>query len=56
MSLGGVILLVAGGVAYTVGSILYGLGKTKKWMHSIFHVFIVAGSILHFFAIILYAL
>ena len=56
MSLGGVIFLVAGGVAYTVGSILYGLGKTKKWMHSIFHIFILAGSILHFFAIILYAL
>lgn len=56
MSLGGVIFLVAGGVAYTIGSILYGLGKKKKWMHSVFHLFIVAGSVLHFFAIILYAL
>ena len=56
MGAGGVIFLVSGGVSYTVGSILYGLGKNHKWMHSIFHLFILAGSVLHFFAIILYAL
>lgn len=56
MYLGGVVFLVTGGIAYTIGSVLYGLGKTKKWMHSIFHLFILAGSVLHFFAIILYAL
>ena len=56
MHLEGVVFLVTGGVAYTIGSVLYGLGKTKKWMHSIFHLFILAGSVLHFFAIILYAL
>ena len=56
MGTDGVIFLVAGGIAYTVGSILYGLGSSHKWMHSIFHLFILAGSILHFFAIILYAL
>ena len=53
---GGLIFLVTGGIAYTIGSVLYGLGKNHKWMHSIFHLFILAGSILHFFAIILYAL
>lgn len=53
---GGIVFLVTGGIAYTVGSILYGLGKKIKWMHSIFHLFILAGSILQFFAIILYAL
>ncbi len=53
---GGIVFLVTGGIAYTIGSILYGLGKKKKWMHSIFHLFILAGSILQFFAIILYAL
>ncbi|MCR5737157.1 MAG: hemolysin III family protein [Eubacterium sp.] len=53
---GGITFLVTGGVSYTVGSIFYGLGNTKKWMHSIFHLFILAGSILHFFAIIFYAL
>lgn len=56
MTLGGTIFLVTGGVAYTIGSVLYGVGKKKKWMHSIFHLFILVGSILHFFAIILYAL
>lgn len=56
MGTGGLIFLISGGVSYTIGSILYGLGKTRKWMHSIFHLFILAGSILHFFAIILYVL
>ncbi|MGN0383759.1 MAG: hemolysin III family protein [Eubacterium sp.] len=52
----GIILLVAGGIAYTVGAILYGIGKKHKYMHSIFHLFIVAGSILQFFAILFYVL
>jgi hemolysin III len=56
MSLNGVILLVLGGIAYTIGSILYGIGKKMKYMHSVFHIFVVLGSILHFFAIIFYAL
>ena len=43
----GLVLLVAGGIAYTIGAILYGVGKKKKYMHSIFHLFIVLGSILH---------
>lgn len=54
LPLGGLILLVAGGVAYTVGAILYGLGKKHKWMHSIFHLFILLGSFLHFFCILMY--
>lgn len=50
----GVILLVSGGIAYTVGAILYGFGKKHKYMHSIFHLFILLGSILQFFCILLY--
>lgn len=50
------VFLFGGGVAYTVGSILYGLGRKHKYMHAIFHIFVVAGSILHFFCIILYLL
>lgn len=53
---GGIAFLLAGGICYTIGSILYGLGKKLKWMHSIFHLFILAGSILHFFAILLYVM
>ena len=50
----GLALLAAGGVAYTVGAILYGVGKKHKWMHSIFHMFILLGSILQFLCILLY--
>ena len=53
---GGFGLLLAGGIAYTIGSILYGLGKKKKWMHSVFHIFVILGSLLQFFAVLFYAL
>lgn len=56
LDVNGIILLVAGGVAYTVGAIFYGIGKKKKFMHSIFHIFILMGSIFHFFSIILYVI
>lgn len=49
-------LLIMGGVAYTVGSVLYVIGAKVKWMHSIFHFMVLAGSILHFFFIYLYCL
>ena len=52
----GLILLVTGGIAYTIGAILYGIGKKKKYVHSIFHLFIVLGSILQFFSIFLYVI
>lgn len=52
----GLVLLVSGGVAYTVGAVLYGLGKKHKWMHSIFHLFILLGSLLQFFCISLYVM
>lgn len=52
----GTLLLVLGGVAYTIGAILYGLGSKHRYMHSVFHLFILLGSILHFFTIILYVL
>ena len=50
----GLILLVAGGIAYTIGAILYGLGRKHKYLHSIFHLFIVLGSLMHFFCILFY--
>ena len=52
----GLVLLVSGGVAYTVGAVIYGLGKKHKWMHSIFHMFILLGSLLQFFCILLYVM
>ena len=46
-------LLLAGGVAYTIGAVLYGIGAKKHWMHSVFHIFVVIGTIFQFFAIFL---
>lgn len=52
----GIVLLVAGGIAYTAGTITFGLGSRIRYMHSIWHFFVLAGSILHSLAILLYAL
>ncbi|MDD4706496.1 MAG: hemolysin III family protein [Bacilli bacterium] len=49
-----VILLLAGGIAYTIGAILYGIGKRKKYFHGIFHISVNTGSLLHFLCILLY--
>ena len=56
MSKGGFLLLLIGGIAYTIGSVLYGLGVRRKWMHSVFHIFVVAGALLQYFAVLLYAI
>ena len=55
MTLPGFALLLSGGIAYTIGSILYGIGKRKKWMHSVFHIFVVLGATLQFLSVLLYA-
>ena len=48
-------LLLAGGIAYTIGAVLYGIGSRKKWMHSVFHIFVILGALLQFFAVLFYA-
>ena len=52
----GFLLLLAGGIAYTLGAVLYGVGAKKKWMHSVFHIFTVIGSFLQFLAVLGYAI
>ena len=52
----GFVLLLLGGLAYTFGAILYGLGKKHKYMHSVFHLFILLGSLLQFITILLYVM
>ncbi len=52
----GFVLLLSGGIAYTIGAILYGVGKKYKWMHSVFHMFILLGSFLQFMCILLYVM
>lgn len=54
LALPGLILLITGGVAYTIGAILYGIGSKKRYFHSIFHFFVLAGSILQFLSILIY--
>ena len=49
-------LILAGGVSYTVGAVLYGLGKKHRYVHSVFHIFVLGGSILHLLAILFYVL
>ena len=39
-------LLLAGGITYTIGAVFYGIGAKKRWIHSVFHIFVVLGSIL----------
>ena len=56
LTMPGFLLLLFGGVAYTVGAVLYGLGGKRRWMHSVFHVFVVLGSGLQFLSILRYAL
>ena len=51
----GLAFLVIGGVLYTVGIIFYALKKVK-YMHSVWHLFVLAGSIMHFFCVYLYVL
>lgn len=57
-SLGGLgfILLLSGGIIYTLGAIAYGLGKKHKWMHSVFHIACFLGSLLQFLCIILFVM
>ena len=52
----GLSFLLSGGIVYTIGAIFYGLGKNKKYMHSVFHVFVLAASILQFFSIFFYVI
>lgn len=54
----GFMWLLAGGIAYTVGAVLYGIAgrSVHRYMHSVFHIFVVAGSILQYFCILFYVL
>lgn len=52
----GFALLLAGGIVYTIGAILFGLGVKIRWMHAVFHIFVVLGSMLQFLAILFYVL
>ena len=50
----GFLFLLWGGIAYTLGAILYGIGSRCKWFHSVFHIFVVLGSLLQLICIYFY--
>lgn len=53
---GGLWLLLAGGIAYTLGAVLYAIGAKRRYFHSVFHFFCLIGTALHFFSIYFYVL
>ena len=56
MTLVGFILLLSGGIMFTIGAVLYAVGKRVRYMHSVFHVFVVIGCALQFFSILFYVM
>lgn len=44
------VFLLAGGVCYTLGCVFYAM-KKHKWMHFVWHLFVMAGSVCHFFSV-----
>lgn len=52
----GFTLLLAGGLIYTLGAVLYGLGKKRKYIHSIFHICVFLGNLLHVLCVLLYVI
>lgn len=49
----GIILLVAGGIIYTIGAVLFMFDKIP-YNHAVWHLFVIGGSACHFFCILLY--
>ena len=48
--------LLAGGIVYSAGVVFFALGASKRWMHGIFHLFCLAGTVLQFLGICGYVL
>ncbi len=52
----GFYIILAGGIAYTIGAVLYSFGSRVRWSHSVFHIFVLIGSLLHLIGIYQYVL
>jgi len=48
-------LLGAGGVVYTIGVVFFALSKRVRYTHGVWHLFVIGGSVCHYFAIVRYA-
>ena len=49
-----IVFLLLGGVLYSIGAVLYAIGKKRRYAHSLFHLFVDAASLMHFFCILFY--
>ena len=56
MTLEGFLWIIGGGVAFTIGAVLYLIGKKKRYRHFIFHVFVVIGLVTQFIGVWWYVL
>lgn len=55
LATGGLVLLFAGGLFYSLGTAFYVM-KGVRYMHAVWHAFVLAGSTCHFFAVVLHVL
>jgi len=50
----GFMWLLGGGILYTIGAVLFGIGAKVRYIHSVFHIFVVLASVMHFVCILCY--
>ena len=55
VEIGGLVLLAAGGLAYTAGVVFFTLDSRLRYGHFVWHLFVVAGTACHYFAVLGYA-
>lgn len=56
LTFSGMLWILFGGISYTIGAVLYGIGKKKPVFHTVFHVFVVIGTLLQAVGILIYVL
>lgn len=52
----GLLWLLLGGIAYTIGAVIYVIGKKHRYMHFVFHIFCLLGSVLQFICVFFYVI
>lgn len=52
----GFMWLLGGGIMYTIGAVLFCLGSKMRYIHSVFHIFVVLASIMHFICILFFVI
>ena len=56
LTFSGFMWLLCGGIVYTLGAVLYLIGERVRYMHSVFHIFVVLASIMHFICILFFVI